>query len=205
MIRAEAIAQKGRGMTPVANAADRARARTLLSLALRRPGSPFGDAPARVLVVDFDGQQLHLVEDGEAMFSYPVSTAPALGAGQDTNLTPPGWHRVHRMIGAGAPSGAVFEDREPTGRVWDGGDEPDDLILTRILTLEGLEAGVNRGPGVDSLERFIYIHGTNHPGRLGAPVSHGCVRMANEDVVELFERVREGDAVVILAGTGPVA
>jgi UDP-N-acetylmuramate--alanine ligase len=186
-------------MTPVANRENRERARTLLSLALRRPEAPFADPPVRALIVDFDRQQLHLVEQGEAARSYPVSTAAALGGGEDSDLTPPGWHRVHRKIGAGAAAGAVFESREPTGRIWEGEDEPGDLILTRILTLEGLEEGVNRGPGVDSLERYIYIHGTNHPGRLGEPVSHGCVRMASEDITDLFDRVREGDAVVVLS------
>jgi UDP-N-acetylmuramate--alanine ligase len=189
----------------VTNQADRAQARTLLSLALRRPASPFTDPPARVLVVDFDRQQLYLAEDGEAVSSYPVSTAAELGGREGSNRTPPGWHRVHRKIGAGAPLGAVFESREPTGRVWTGGNEAADLILTRILTLEGLEEGVNRGAGVDSLERYIYIHGTNHPGQLGEPVSHGCVRMDGEDIVELFERVEPGDPVVIVSGANAIA
>ncbi len=192
-------------MTPAANHADRARARALLSLALRRPASPFADPPPRVLIVDFDRQQLYLTEHGEAVTCYPVSTAAALGGREHSNLTPPGWHRVQRAIGAGAPEGTVFESREPTGREWHGEPEDADLILTRILTLEGLEEGVNRGPGVDSLERYIYIHGTNHLARLGEPASHGCVRMAGADVIDLFGRVAAGDPVVILGGVGPVA
>jgi UDP-N-acetylmuramate--alanine ligase len=82
--------------------------------------------------------------------------------------------------------------------VWNGGPRADDLILTRILTLEGLEEGVNRGPGHDSLARYIYIHGTNHEDALGRPVSHGCVRMANADMIDLFERLTVGDPVVIV-------
>jgi UDP-N-acetylmuramate--alanine ligase len=182
--------------------AEREHARSLLALALRRPGTPFDRAPDRALLVDFDRQRLYLVERGEAVRVYPVSTAAELSGRENSNLTPPGWHRVRRKIGAGAPLGAVFQSREPTGRVWDGAKDAGDLILTRILTLEGLEQGVNRGPGVDSLERFIYVHGTNHGKRLGEPVSHGCVRMANEHVAELFDLVREGDAVVILSAAG---
>jgi UDP-N-acetylmuramate--alanine ligase len=192
-------------VTPAANRADRARARTLLSLAMRRPGHPFFDMPARAVIVDFDRQQLYLAENGEAVACYPVSTARALGSAENSNLTPPGWHRVHARIGDGEPEGAVFESREPTGRIWHGETDAGDLILHRILTLEGLEDGVNRGAGVDSLERYIYIHGTNHVGRLGTPVSHGCVRMACGDVRDLFERIDEGDPVVILSGAQSVA
>jgi UDP-N-acetylmuramate--alanine ligase len=94
----------------------------------------------------------------------------------------------------------VFESRVATGRVWRGEPGEQDLILTRILTLEGLEEGINRGPGVDSLERYIYIHGTNQPDAIGRPASHGCVRMLDPDLLRLFERVREGDAVVIVEG-----
>ena len=95
---------------------------------------------------------------------------------------------------------AVFESRAPTGAVWRGEPTEDDLIITRILTLEGLEDSVNRGPGCDSLGRYIYIHGTNHLAELGRPASHGCVRLSSEDIAELFERVKEGDAVVIVEG-----
>jgi UDP-N-acetylmuramate--alanine ligase len=72
--------------------------------------------------------------------------------------------------------------------------------LTRVVTLEGLEDGVNRGPGRDSLARYIYLHGTNHENEIGRPVSHGCVRMRNDDVIALFENVQDGDPVVIVEG-----
>ena len=81
----------------------------------------------------------------------------------------------------------VFASREPTGETWTGEARDDDLILTRILTLDGLEDGVNRGPGHDSLERYIYLHGTNHERLLGRPVSHGCIRLSNADICSLFE------------------
>ena len=91
----------------------------------------------------------------------------------------------------------MFASREPTGEMWCGEARDDDLILTRILTLDGLEDGVNRGQGRDSLARYIYLHGTNHEGLLGRPVSHGCVRLSNDDVSQLFARVREGDFVFV--------
>src|SRR4029079_7697570 len=134
-----------------------------------------------------------------------VSTAAAgIGGEENSGKTPPGWHVVKRKIGEGAPPGAVFESLEPSGARWRG-EEPDaDLILTRILTLDGLEPGVNAGPGCDSLERYIYLHGTNQEGRLGAAASHGCVRLANHDVIDLFERMREGDPVAIVPSDAPV-
>jgi lipoprotein-anchoring transpeptidase ErfK/SrfK len=159
-------------------------------------------APAgarRWLLVDIARQRLALVLDGSVAATWPVSTAAAgLDNRQDSGGTPPGLHRIARRIGLDAEAGTVFASREPTGEVWRGEPDERDLILTRILTLEGLEDGVNRGPGVDSLERYIYIHGTNHEDRLGKPVSHGCVRLANRDVMDLAARVEEGDPVVIV-------
>lgn len=175
------------------------RAITLARAALQRPLAPFRSLPERLIVVDVPQQRLTILEDGEAIADYPVSTAAAgVGGEEGSHRTPPGWHRIHRRIGAGAPLGALFVSREPTGAVWRGEATEEDLILTRVLTLEGLEDGVNRGPGRDSLERYVYIHGTNQPERLGTPVSHGCVRVRNEDVVALFDRVREGDPIVIV-------
>jgi UDP-N-acetylmuramate--alanine ligase len=105
---------------------------------------------------------------------------------------------VHARIGAGAIAGTVFESREPTGAVWRGEPREDDLILTRVLTLEGLEEGVNRGPGHDSLERYIYLHGTNHEAALGRPDSHGCVRLSNLGISEVFDQLAEGDLVAVI-------
>lgn len=174
------------------------RAQALAVAALSRPGSPFRELPARLLVVDAGWQRLTLLESGLEIADYPISTAAnGIGGEENSMRTPPGWHRIHARIGAGAPSGAVFESRAPTGARWRGEPVEDDLILTRILTLEGLEEGVNRGPGHDSLERYIYVHGTNHEDSLGQPASHGCVRMANADVIDLFARVEAGDAVLV--------
>ncbi len=103
--------------------------------------------------------------------------------------------------GARDVQGAAGNDATDAADATDATDgtvgEPD-LILTRVLTLDGLEDGINRGPGVDSASRYIYLHGTNAEHRLGTPCSHGCVRLANADVATLFELVREGDPVVII-------
>jgi UDP-N-acetylmuramate-alanine ligase len=174
-----------------------ARARALVRRALGRPDAP-SPGPSRVLVVDVELQKLALLDGERLVAEYPVSTAAAgVGGLAGTMRTPPGWHRVHRKIGAGALRGAVFASREPTGAVWSGEPGAADLILTRILTLEGLEPGVNQGGERDSLARYIYLHGTNHEDRLGTPASHGCVRLANADVIDLFERVAEGDPVLV--------
>jgi UDP-N-acetylmuramate-alanine ligase/lipoprotein-anchoring transpeptidase ErfK/SrfK len=182
---------------PLASAAD---ARALAAVALARPQAPHRDLPPRLVLVDVDAQRVLLLESGEVTGTWPASTAAnGIGGQSGSFKTPPGWHRIHARIGAGAAPGTVFVSREPTGEVWAGETRDDDLILTRVLTLEGLEDGVNRGSGCDSLERYIYLHGTNHEAELGAPASHGCVRLANADVAELFDRVAEGDPVVIVA------
>lgn len=182
------------------------------------PSPPFAEGLARVrlrapdgtgrwLLVDVAAQRLHLMSEAVPLESWPVSTAAAgLDARDGSGGTPPGVHRISERIGDQAPPGMVFVSRLPTGRLWphdtgrevDGADQAEDLILTRVLTLDGLEDGVNHGPGVDSSERFIYIHGTNAEARLGTPCSHGCVRLGNADVVALFDLVREGDPVVII-------
>jgi lipoprotein-anchoring transpeptidase ErfK/SrfK len=147
-------------------------------------------------------QRLELLEGARLLASWPVSTA-AKGAGEreGSEQTPRGLHEVRAMIGAGAPAGAVFVARRPTGEVCTperASAEPGrDWVLTRILWLRGLEPGINRHGGVDSMRRYIYIHGTPHEDALGTPASHGCIRMANADVIELFERVAPGTRVEI--------
>ena len=175
------------------------RALDLARRGLTRPGAP-AELPKRLLVIDSERQLAIWLEDGTAAAVWPVSTARAgIGGAEGSFRTPPGWHRIRARIGGDAASGSVFVSREPTGETWRGEAREDDLILTRILTLEGLEDGVNRGPGCDSLARYIYLHGTNHESLLGRPVSHGCVRLSNEGVCELFVRLREGDFVFVAA------
>lgn len=188
-------------MTLPADAATPGRATSLALRALDRPRAPFRTLPPRLLVVDVERQTLSLIADGAEIAIYPVSTAAAgIGGAEGSMRTPPGWHRIHGRIGGASPAGAVFESRLPTGAVWRGEPREEDLILSRILTLDGLEDGVNRGPGCDSLARYVYIHGTNHEGSLGRPASHGCVRMASADLIALFDCVAAGDAVLIAGG-----
>lgn len=135
---------------------------------------------------------------------YRVSTA-ANGAGQEQGSwqTPLGRHRIRARIGAGAAPGAVFVRRRLTGEIWTPElheQQPErDWILTRILWLTGRERGFNRGGNVDTLRRFIYIHGTPDHEPMGAAHSHGCVRMTNADVIDLFDRVAPGTPVNIVA------
>lgn len=176
-----------------------ARALELAQQGLSRPGAP-ASLPERLLVVDAERQTAIWLEGGKAAATWPVSTARAgIGGEEGSYRTPPGWHRVKARIGGEAAPGTVFSSREPTGEIWCGETRDEDLILTRILTLDGLEDGVNRGEGRDSLARYIYLHGTNHEAQIGRPVSHGCVRLANEHVCELFALMREGDCVLIAA------
>ena len=164
--------------------------------------------PERWIIVDTETQRLTLHYQSGENRAWPISTALVGLNGQlDSNGTPPGLHIIQDKIGEGMPAGTVFRSRKPTGKIWnatDGGDadenQPsnDDLILDRILTLAGMEEGLNRGRGCDSLERYIYIHGTNHEAEIGRPVSHGCIRMAGNHVVELFDLVGEGDPIVII-------
>jgi len=168
-------------------------------------GYPAG-ADRRWLLVDVFEQRLVLVQGNTPRGAWPVSTAQAgLDNRQDSGGTPPGAHQVVHKIGTGSPVGTVFDSREPTGQIWrpdDNGrsdhDQPDDLILTRILTLAGCEPGLNQGPGIDSQERYIYLHGTNDEQHIGEPVSHGCVRLTNADICDVFDQIQEGDPVVII-------
>ena len=158
--------------------------------------------------VDMRLQQLYLWEpypDGDMLIrQYPVSTA-ANGAGEQngSHCTPRGRHRIAEKIGAGAPLCSAFKARELTGEIWtpelDAANPGRDWILSRILWLEGQEPGRNQGGGVDSHNRYIYIHGTNEEHRIGSPASHGCIRMKNADVAELFDLVKVGTEVRISA------
>ena len=174
-----------------------ARARELAQEGLARPGAPPA-FPDRLLVVDAERQLAVMIAERTPVAAWPVSTAQAgLGGEEGSYRTPPGWHLIAQRIGEGAGPGTSFSSREPTGETWCGEACDDDLILTRILTLDGLEDGVNRGPGRDSLDRYIYLHGTNHESLLGRRASHGCVRFSNADICDLFARLREGDHVLI--------
>ena len=150
--------------------------------------------------IDSAQQQLHLIDMEPANNrSYTVSTAAnGLGNRLDSFKTPFGIHRIRQKIGGGEPKGMIFEAREPLGKIAGNLDNRDkDEITSRILWLDGLEEGVNRGGACDTFERYIYIHGTSDEKRIGQPVSAGCIRMRNDDVIELFNEVLVNDIVLI--------
>jgi lipoprotein-anchoring transpeptidase ErfK/SrfK len=148
-------------------------------------------------------QQLELLDDaGKLLRRYAVSTAEkGVGETSGSNCTPRGKHVVRARIGAGQPENTVFVSRRPTGEIYTpelGAQFPGrDWILTRILWLSGCEVGFNRLGNNDTMRRYIYIHGTPDSVQLGKPGSHGCIRMRNRDLIELFDLVKAGTAVEI--------
>ena len=140
-------------------------------------------------------QTLDLIDDGgEVIRCYVISTSRfGLGTEPGSNKTPTGRFRVAEKIGDGAVPGEIFVSREPTGRI--GGERDDhDHVQTRILWLDGLDP-----ENANTHDRYIYIHGTNAEARLGTPASYGCVRMGNEDIIDLYGRVPVGSGVEIVA------
>nr|MCS5561754.1 L,D-transpeptidase [Marinobacter nauticus] len=123
------------------------------------------------------------------------------GQADGSGCTPVGKHYIRARIGAGQPLNTVYRGRRPTGEIYSqslaAANPGRDWILTRILWLCGCEWGRNRGPGVDTFRRFIYIHGTPDSEPMGVARSHGCIRMRNTDIVELFDRVPAGTPVSI--------
>ncbi len=147
-------------------------------------------------------QQLTVYADGNPVLRYPVSTAKK-GAGElmGSECTPTGWHKIRAKIGGDQPLNSVFVGRRATGEIYCsglGGQYPQrDWILTRILWLGGLESGKNRYGKVDTTWRYIYIHGCPDELMNGSPGSHGCIRMKNADVLDLFNRIEVGVKVYI--------
>lgn len=145
--------------------------------------------------IDSRAQEMR-VEDaaGRLLKTYPVSTAEkGLGEKNGSFQTPRGRHVIRAKIGAGRPLRSVYVRRRPTGEIW----SPElhakypgrDWMLTRLLWLSGSERGFNRLGDVDTMRRYIYIHGSADSAEMGRPGSHGCIRMRNEDVAELFDLV----------------
>jgi len=157
---------------------------------------------ANYIHIKLSEQRLQLWENGVVAREYPVSTArKGPGEQSGSERTPRGRHRIRAKIGAGCDSGTVFVARRPTGERYSpalaAGNPQRDWILTRILWLCGEEPGKNRLGDVDTMRRFIYIHGCPDSEVMGKPGSHGCVRMRDEDVIELFDRVAPGLPVLI--------
>ena len=153
--------------------------------------------------IDTDRQVLRLSQVGRETLVYPVSTAKmGLGEGFGSFKTPRGRHIVRAKIGQGVPLNGVLVGRRFTHEIYSNQlqqEFPDrDWILSRILWLSGIEVGINRLGAVDTMRRYIYIHGTPDTEPMGIPCSHGCIRMRNEDIVDVFERVPSGSSVEII-------
>ncbi|MGZ8152938.1 MAG: L,D-transpeptidase family protein [Methylovulum sp.] len=154
------------------------------------------------LDIAISAQQLSIIENSQTLKSYQVSTAKnGVGELMGSQRTPRGWHKIRAKIGADQPLYSVFVGRRATGEIYSedlAKQYPQrDWILTRILWLGGLEPGKNRYGDVDTAWRYIYIHGCPDELMTGRPDSHGCIRMGNTDVVDLFNRVAAGVKVYI--------
>lgn len=154
------------------------------------------------LVVSVSAQTLNLIRDGQSVRSYRISTAKnGVGERMGSGCTPRGHHVIRAKIGASCSVGAVFSGRRPTGEIYSTQlaeqFQGRDWILTRILWLCGREPGRNRFGDVDTMRRYIYIHGCPDTEPVGVPTSRGCIRMRNVDIVELFDLVVPGTPVLV--------
>ena len=154
------------------------------------------------IVVDISEQRLFIIDSGHVKESFPVSTSK-YGEGEEQNSykTPLGKHEIKEKIGEGAKINTIFVARLDTKKESEiivlPKDTEDDHVTSRILWLDGLEEGLNKGQGVDSYNRYIYIHGTHEEGLIGTKASHGCIRMFNNDVIYLYDIVEKGTKVYI--------
>ena len=153
--------------------------------------------------INITEQKLSLLDEaGDVLQQYPVSTSKyGTGNQNGSEKTPLGLHRIKHKLGGAMPVNEVFIGRVPHGNLEEcierGVDLPDDVIMSRIMWLEGMEPGRNQGGYVDTYQRYIYIHGTNHEENIGTPSSIGCIRMCNQDVVDLFRQLEVGSEVLI--------
>jgi len=160
-------------------------------------------ANSSVLIVQIKTQKMYHFENGKLVNRYTISSSKyGIGNQSGSNKTPLGVHIIKTRFGKGAKRGTIFKARVNTGKlariISDDSPSKADYVTTRILWLSGMEKGVNKGKGIDSYRRYIYIHGTPEEGRLGRPASHGCIRMFNRDVIRLFNDIPVGTLVNII-------
>ena len=149
-------------------------------------------SPEPRIRISVEKQRLTLKSGRKKLAEYPISTSRfGLGSKEGSFKTPTGTFRIAEKIGEGMPLGTVFKSRRPVEATKKALRE-EDLVMTRILWLDGLEPR-----NANTHDRYVYIHGTNHERQIGQPASHGCVRMKNADLVDLFDRVKEGTPVEI--------
>ena len=152
--------------------------------------------------IDISQQRLYLKQNDNLIKSYPISSSKyGEGSTENSNMTPLGLHVIKEKIGTDVPINTLFISRINTKRTVNiensRNKTKDDHITSRILWLDGLEEGKNKGKGVDSYSRYIYIHGTHEEGLIGEKASHGCIRMLNNDVIDLYNYVNIGTKVYI--------
>ncbi|EJP73463.1 MAG: ErfK/YbiS/YcfS/YnhG [SAR86 cluster bacterium SAR86B] len=152
--------------------------------------------------IDISQQRLYLKQNDDLIKSYPISSSKyGEGSTENSNMTPLGLHVIKEKIGTDVPINTLFISRINTKRTVNiensRNKTKDDHITSRILWLDGLEEGKNKGKGVDSYSRYIYIHGTHEEGLIGEKASHGCIRMLNNDVIDLYNYVNIGTEVYI--------
>lgn len=157
---------------------------------------------AQFLRVDVQAQILQFYEHHQLIDTYVISSAKnGLGEKEGSECTPRGWHRIHAIIGQDTSENSVFVSRSWTGEIYTetlAAQHPDrDWILTRIIQIEGMEEGRNRGRQSDSLARYIYLHATPDTNPLGKPLSHGCIRMRHSDIITLSSKIQIGAPLFI--------
>lgn len=154
------------------------------------------------LIISISQQTLYLLENKKILCSYPVSTSKqGSGNKQGSYQTPLGVHSIAEKIGGEQPANMIFQARQPTGEIAHINNEKNshkDLITSRILWLSGEEKGINQGGDVDSYQRYIYIHGTAEEKLIGRPASIGCVRMYNDDIIALFQKLKVSSPVILI-------
>ncbi len=152
-----------------------------------------------MIIISIKNQQLRHRKKTGVWQIYPISTASkGVGNIRGSWQTPTGRHHIAEKFGGSAPMHTVFVARKAVGHYRQGEDDPDkDWILTRIIRLSGAQVGFNRHGIHDTFQRYIYIHGTHQEEMLGTPASHGCIRMANLDIIALFEQCECGEIVYI--------
>ena len=154
------------------------------------------------IIVDISEQRLYVLANDIVLESFPISSSKfGEGSTENSFKTPLGMHTIREKIGADAPLNTIFVARINTEKkaeiIHTMEDSDNDFVTSRILWLDGQEQGINRGEGVDSYDRYIYIHGTHEEGLIGIKASHGCIRMFNNDVIELYDMVNKGTKVYI--------
>jgi len=152
-----------------------------------------------MIFINSSNQTLYLFKDDNLIFESKVSTSKyGMGCKMNSYKTPTGLHSVSSMIGKGLPAGTLFRNRKPTEKVIKKMPlDNSDYITSRILRLNGLEEGKNKGGDVDSYNRYIYIHGTPHCNTLGSKQSQGCIRMSDRAIIKLFDLVNQETLVLI--------